>query len=82
MTWKDDEIVLRKRWDELHERREAILARATPLREERDAAVQAHDFFLRKMDAAIKQAEQGLFEIENERAHVARQLGAKNVRVG
>lgn len=82
MGWKDeDEPKLRARWDELHLEREAILAKVTPLREGRDAYVKATDLAVRAMDQAIKDATGNLFEIENERAHIARQLGAKSVRV-
>lgn len=82
MGWKDvDEPMLRARWDELHEVREKILAVATPLRQARDSLVQDSAARIKALDVSIREAEKGLYEIENERAHIARKLGAKSLRV-
>ena len=57
--------------------RDAILAVSTPLRDKRDKAVQDFDAKRAAMDAAIAEAESGLFEIDVRRGRIARMLGGK-----
>ncbi len=66
-----------KRFHELGAKREAIKAASNPLRAKRDAYAAESDATLRAMDDQIREAERGLFEIEQERAIIARALGGK-----
>lgn len=81
MTWKDLEPELRAKWDELQTKRAKITEISEPLRKARDAYVQQSSARIAEFDNAIKDAETGLYDLDNERAHVARQLGAKSLRV-
>lgn len=81
MTWKDEEAKLRARWDELTEIWKTTRALADPRRAERDAYVRESDAKIKAMDAEIRAIEAPLFDLENERARIARQLGAKSLRV-
>jgi predicted nucleic acid-binding Zn-ribbon protein len=68
---------LRARFAELTEKHDAIRAKADPLRERYDALVQGNR---KAEDAAakrVKNAEDGLYEIEMERAAIARALGGR-----
>jgi uncharacterized coiled-coil DUF342 family protein len=68
---------LRARFAELSEKRDRIRAKADPLREERDSFVQANAAKEAAMNAAIRKAEEGLFELDQEAATIARALGGK-----
>lgn len=69
---------MRARFQDLTAQREAILSVSTPLREARDAEVNALLEEARSKraaaDEAIRAAEQGLFEIDQERANIVRAL--------
>lgn len=70
---------LRKRFAELTKKHDGIRAKSAPLREKYDALVQNNR---KAEDAAAKRvsdAEMGLFDIEMERAAIARALGGKTV---
>ena len=68
---------LRKQFGKLTKQHDAIRAKSTPLRESYDAMVQANRAREDKAAAEIKKAEDGLYEIEQERAAIARALGGK-----
>jgi uncharacterized coiled-coil DUF342 family protein len=70
---------MRKRFHELGRKREAILAKTTPLREERDKIVQEADAKAKALAAQFKQIEKdgGLFDIDMERGMLARALNGK-----
>lgn len=74
MTAIFTEDAMRARFAELTQAREAILAISTPLRQSRDAAVNAARDAETAMNAEIKAAEAGLFEIDMERGALARAL--------
>lgn len=77
---KLDREEMRKRFAELGDKVEKIRAKSGPLRDKRDAKIKVHmDFFLRDANAEIAKAEKGLFDLENERAMIARALGHKGV---
>ena len=68
---------LRKRFHELTARAEKIRAKADPLRGKRDALLGKHGAEIDPLNAKIRKAEDGLFEIEQERAMIARALAGK-----
>jgi hypothetical protein len=68
---------MRKRFHELSTKRESILAVSAPLRAKRDEAVAVYESVARPLEAQIKEAEAGLYEIEQERAVIARALNGK-----
>lgn len=68
---------MRARFHALTAEREKILAKSGPLRAERDAFVQETRPKEQAMNAAIKKAEAGLFDIDQERAALARALKGK-----
>jgi len=69
---------LNARHDEIQVKREKILAKATPLREARDAAVDdLTPKQRREADEAIIKAEKGLYELDVERAVIVRALGTR-----
>jgi len=70
---------MRKRFQDLAAKREKILAAATPLRESRDAKIQKHTKEVETANKAIQTAEKGLYDIDQERAMIARALGHKGV---
>jgi hypothetical protein len=74
-----DPANLRKRFADLGEQREAILAKTTPLREKRDALVQEVAAKIRPLDDEIQKFEGGgiLVQIDQERATIVRALGGK-----
>lgn len=74
MTSPFSEDAMRARFHDLTARAEAIRAVSTPLREARDTKVNAAREAENAMNAEIKAAEAGLFEIDNERAALARAL--------
>lgn len=71
---KFDKGAHQARYAELTAKANAIQAKAGPLRAARDKKVQAARKEEDALNAAIKKAEAGLFEIEQERAFLARGL--------
>ena len=72
---------LRARFAELGELREAALTVSTPLREDRDAIAQTAAARMATLDEAIMTAESGMFDIDQERAMIARALGGRTGEV-
>lgn len=68
---------LRARFAELSDARSAILDVSTPLRDERDAVSAAAQATIAAIDIQIAAEEAGLFEIDQERAMIARALGGR-----
>jgi hypothetical protein len=68
---------MRKRFHELGAKRDAIMAVSSPLREKRDALAAKMDAELKELATAIKAAEVGLFEIDQERGSIAKFLNGK-----
>ena len=68
---------LRKRFAKLTRDHDTIRGKSTPLRESYDALVQANRRKEDKAAAEIKKTEDGLYDIEQERAVIARALGGK-----
>lgn len=70
---------MRKRFHELGRKREAVLARIAPLREERDRIVREADAKAKVLADQFKQIEkdEDLFGIDMERGALARALGGK-----
>ncbi len=68
---------LRARFRDLTEQMHKIHAKRDPLRTKRDALVAEQAEELAKHDKAIAKAEDGLFEIDQERAMIVRALGGK-----
>ena len=66
---------MRARFDELNAQVEAIKAVAGPLREKRDEIVQTQAKIADELNAEIKAKEEGLFDLEMERAMLARAVG-------
>jgi len=73
-----DKAATQKRYDELTAQSDKIKAKSGPMREKRDAHVQKARAEEDRLNADILKAEKGLFEIEQERAFLARGLGARN----
>ena len=72
-----DPGTMRKRFKELEAEREAILAKSAPLRAKRDQAVALYESVVKPIEAQIREADAGLFEIDNERGMIARALTGK-----
>lgn len=68
---------MRKRFHELGDKRDKIRAKADPLRTTRDKAARRHATEIAKHNDKVRSAEQGLFEIDQERAMIARALGGR-----
>lgn len=68
---------LRARFHELTAQHDEIRAKSDPLRAKRDALSQKHALEEKALNDRIKEVEAGLFEIEQERAALARALGGK-----
>lgn len=68
---------LRARFAELGEQREGMLATSAPLREQRDTIARAAQEQIAALDVQIRDAEDGLFDIDQERGLIARALGGK-----
>lgn len=68
-----------KRRDEVEARITKIRDKSGPLREKRDRHVQAAARKEAEMNAEIAKAEKGLFDLEQERAFLARALGARTI---
>lgn len=68
---------MRARFAELTKKREAIVAKATPLRTARDKHANKAAAKERQLNDGIHRAEAGLVEIQTEMAMIARALGGK-----
>lgn len=68
---------LRARFTELGEQRADILAASGPLRDQRDDIARNAQASMAALDARIHAAEDGLFDIDQERALISRALGGK-----
>ena len=68
---------LRTRFAELGEQRSEILAASGPLRDQRDAIAREAQASMAALDAKIRAAEDGLFDIDQQRALISRALGGK-----
>ena len=77
-----DPGTMRKRFHELGAQREEILARSAPLRAKREEAVAAYESVVKPLEAQIKEAEKGLYELDNERGMISRALGGKTGNPG
>lgn len=77
---------MRARFRDLTAQRDDILAVSTPLREARDAHLQEVEaelaIYRAEQDVAIAEAEEGLFEINQEIAKAARFLEGKTGPIG
>jgi hypothetical protein len=73
---------LRKRFADLTKKHDAIRAKADPLRLKYDTLAQHNRKAEDAAAARVKDAEAGLFEIEQERATIARALGGKTSEPG
>lgn len=72
-----DPDALRARFRELTGKSQAIRAVAVPLRDRRDAMVADHEAKLAPIQREIREIEAPLYEIEQERAMIARALNGK-----
>jgi len=72
-----DSKTMQARFHALTAQRAEIAAKADPLRAKRDAAVAAHDAIVKPIENEIRAIEAPLFEIDRERALIARALGGK-----
>lgn len=68
---------LRARFNELGMDRAAILATSTPLREQRDKLVRDVTTQAATLEAQVKTIEAPLFDLDQERAMLARALGGR-----
>lgn len=68
---------MRVRFADLQARRASILAASMPLRQSRDDLVNAAREQEALLNAEIREAEEGLFDIDQESAMIARALGGK-----
>lgn len=67
----------RREFHELGAQRDAIVAVSGPIRATRDAEVAAHELRRADLDAQIREAEEGLFEIDRARGRLAKMLGGR-----
>ena len=74
-----DPETMRRRFHELGAKREAMLAVSTPLRAKRDALIAEHTAAVQALEAQIKAAEAGLYEIDVERGIITRALGRDGI---
>lgn len=68
---------LRARFAELGEQRDAMLVASGPLREQRDEIAREAQAQIADLDTEIRAAELGMFDLDQERALIARALGGK-----
>ncbi|WP_267396194.1 MULTISPECIES: hypothetical protein [unclassified Sphingomonas] len=68
---------LRARFAELGEQRDAMLVASGPLREQRDEIARDSQTRIAELDTQIRAAELGMFDLDQERALIARALGGK-----
>lgn len=72
-----DPATLRKRFAALTAEATSIRARSALFRDEYNAQVMRHTNTVAPLEKAIREAEAGLFEIEQERAMISRALNGK-----
>jgi hypothetical protein len=68
---------LRRRFHELSAQRNAKLGASGPLRMQRDALIAQHEADIAQLNAHIKDAEAGLYEIDVERGALVRALNGQ-----
>lgn len=68
-----------KRMDELHQKREEILSRSTPMREEKDKLFNAARAEDARRSAEIAEVEKDLAAIDYERGFLARGMGGRSL---
>lgn len=68
---------MRARFHQLTAKGQAIRDKAGPIRAARDKAVQRHAAEIDKHNKKVRAAEKGLYEIDQERAMLARALGGR-----
>lgn len=68
---------MRARFHELGNQREKILAESTPLRQVRDAIVREVEPRIKELERQFKKIEEPLFDLDMERAALARALKGK-----
>ncbi len=68
---------LRARFALLGEQRDGMIAMSAPLRDQRDAIARDAQAEIKALDEQIENAEAGLFDLDQERALIARALGGK-----
>lgn len=71
--------LLQQRAEELTRQRDAILAKTGPMREARDRFKSDAFARIRAMDAELKEAEKGLFDLGNELSMIARAAGGRKM---
>lgn len=72
-----DPAALRKRFSDLTAEATSIRAQSARFRDEYNAEVVRHTNTVAPLEKAIREAEAGLFEIEQERAMISRALNGK-----
>lgn len=72
-----DTATMQKRFHDLGRQREDILAKSGPLRSERDKVLADIDARVKALETEIKALERPLYEIDRERAFIARALNGK-----
>jgi hypothetical protein len=72
-----DPETMRARFHDLTAQAVKIRARADPLRDARDTLIKRHANEIDSHNKKVRAAEKGLFEIEQERAMLARALGGR-----
>jgi hypothetical protein len=72
-----DTATMQRRFHDLGRQRDSILAQSGPLRSERDQALANIEARVKALETTIKELEEPLFEIDRERAFIARALNGK-----
>jgi len=72
-----DPATLRKRFSDLTAEAVSIRAQSARFRDEYNAEVMRHTSIVAPLEKVIREAEAGLFEIEQERAMISRALNGK-----
>lgn len=72
-----DNDAMRKRFHDLGRQRDTIMGSLAPLIQKRDEAIAAHEAVMRPIEAEIKAVRAPLYDIDQERALIARALGGK-----
>jgi len=68
---------MRKRFHEARDERAAILAKSGPLREQRDQIKREYETKMADLNAQIKQAESGLYDLDMEIGALSKALRGK-----
>lgn len=77
MTSLPSPETMRKRFHTLSAQADKIRGKSGPLRDRHDAMIRRHAKENEKLAAEIRKAEKGLYEIDMERAALARALGGQ-----